>query len=84
MNSAITQAQTKIYKDNSIYSCDIICNINNDMVYKGDSSYSGDIVCNVNVNKIYNQVVHTVDMYYTLYPLKQCIKTIQPIVATLL
>ena len=43
----------KVYKGNSSYSGDVICNVSNGKVYKGRSSYSGDIICNISNGKIY-------------------------------
>ena len=36
-------AQVKVYKGNSSYSSDVICNLKDNKVYKGNSSYTSDI-----------------------------------------
>ena len=46
-------AQVKVYKNNSSYSGDVICNLKGDKVYRGNSSYSGDVLCHVDGNKVY-------------------------------
>ena len=46
-------AQVKVYKNNSSYSGDVICNLKGDKVYRGNSSYSGDVLCHVADNKVY-------------------------------
>ena len=46
-------AQVKVYKGNSSYTSDVICNLKGDKVYKGNSSYQSDILCRIDDNKVY-------------------------------
>ena len=60
-------AQVKVYKNNSSYSGDVICNLKGDKVYQGNSSYSGDVLCHVADNKVYRgNSSYSGDILYTI------------------
>lgn len=43
----------RVFKGNSTYTSDIICNLQDGKVYKGASRYSSDILLNIDGNRIY-------------------------------
>ena len=44
---AFSGVTVKVYRGNSSYSGDVICNIKDGVVYRKSSSYSGDILCRI-------------------------------------
>ena len=57
----------KVYNKTSVYSSDVICNLNNSKVYKKNSVYTSDVVCNIRDNKIYKaNSVYTSDIIATI------------------
>ena len=59
--------QVRVYKGNSSYSGDVICNLKGDKVYQGNSSYSGDVLCNLKGDKVYRgNSSYSGDILYTV------------------